>query len=272
MASSNRSEFESRQDDRAIRRRAAVLRYRGYRGITILGHRAFRTLPLKPWNLLHSAILAVVLTLAWVAVSPSVGRLWGAILESWFPVLQLQGAVTVVESVPQVSTPAAVPNAATLITVGILTALVLFISFRLSAALTPMSYLLRAFCFIQATAIFYFAFFPSYFPHNLPGYISTMFGSTMAFISAIPAIMSFTFYIFDLSFGRKLLLTVLAMAHLIVLTPIQYLIHVYIIASWSSLFMPVLYIMFGLLPQIGIFIAFYSWGMSWPSGEKEVPW
>jgi hypothetical protein len=56
------------------------------------------------------------------------------------------------------------------------------------------------------------------------------------------------------------------MAHLAVLTPLQYLTHIYIISRGSSLFMPVLYIMFGLLPQVGVFIAFYSWGMSRDKG------
>jgi hypothetical protein len=34
----------------------------------------------------------------------------------------------------------------------------------------------------------------------------------------------------------------------------------------TVLFMPVLYIVFGLPTDILIILAFYSWGMSWPSG------
>jgi hypothetical protein len=141
----------------------------------------------------------------------------------------------------------------------------------LKASLTPVSYLLRAFCFIQATAVFYFAFFTPYFPHDLPGYISTMLGSSMAFITALPANMSFTFYIFDVTLVRKLQMTFLVMLHLVVLTPLQYLVQVFLIVKLSTLFMPVLYIMFGLLPQIGIFIAF-SWGMSRPGWQDDHPW
>jgi hypothetical protein len=45
-----------------------------------------------------------------------------------------------------------------------------------------------------------------------------------------------------------------------------------VLVKGSVIFMPVLYIVFGILPQIGIFIAFYSWGMSWPDETQERTW
>jgi hypothetical protein len=263
-----------------MRERVAVLRHQGYGGVTIMGHRAFRTLPLRPWTLIHSAVAAFVLTILWLIAAPYVGRFWAATFETWFDLLGLQGTIAVIETqgrffntaMPRVTIAAAPPGTILLIAVGFLTAAGLLMSFLLKAALTPVSYLLRAFCFIQATAVFYFAFFTPYFPHDLPGYISTMLGSSMAFITALPAIMSFTFYIFDVTLVRKLQMTFLVMLHLVILAPLQYLVHVFLIVKLSTLFMPVLYIMFGLLPQIGIFIAFYSWGMSRPGWQDDHPW
>jgi hypothetical protein len=205
-------------------------------------------------------------------VNPFVARFWALFFENWLPRLGLAATVTVLEiqgtyfdsAIPRVDIAAPMPGTSILVFAGVLIAGALIVSFSLPPSLMPLSYLLRAFSFIHATAVFYFAFFSPYFPHDLPGYLSTMLGSTMAFLSAIPAIMSFTFYIFDIVLVRKLLLTVLIIGHLIILAPLQYLVHCYVIVKWSALYMPVLYIMLGLLPQIAIFIAFYSWGMSWP--------
>lgn len=196
--------------------------------------------------------------------------------EKSLAILGIPAVVTTLESpgiyfttvLPRVNISARTPTTRILVVAGVLTAAAMIVSFQLPPSRMPSKYLLRAFAFIQASAIVYFVFFAASFPHDLSGYLSTMLASSLAFVSAIPAIMSFTFYIFDISLARKLLLTVITMVHLVGLIPLQYLVHCYVIAKWSSLYMPVLYIMFGLLPQIGSFIAFYSWGMSWP-GEEE---
>ena len=162
------------------------------------------------------------------------------------------------------------PDDAMLMSLAIVTLGTLYVSLRLPGWLMPLSYFLRVVCFIQSTAILFFAVTPQYFPHTLSTYLSMMLDSTIGFISAIPAIMGFTFYIFDFRLRRKVLLTVLIMAHLVILTPLQYLIHAYVMAKGSLLFMPLLYTMFGLLPQVALFIAFYSWGLSWPGRDEEM--
>ncbi len=273
MASLNHSHGNSAQEPRW----AHPLRHRGYRGKAILPHRAFQKLPLQPWTLISSAATAFVLTLTWLLLRAPVGRLWTAIFQVWLQWLRLPGAVTVAQShgtyfeiaLPRVSTEAPLPDAAVLMSVAVVALGTLYISLRLPGWMVPLSYFLRVMCFIQATALLYFAFFPQYFPHTLPTYVSMMLDSTMAFISAIPALMGLTFCIFDLGLARKVLLTGLMMFHLVVLTPLQYLIHVYVMVKGSLVFMPLLYTMFGLLPQIAIFIAFYSWGLSWPDRNER---
>jgi hypothetical protein len=260
-------------------RQVGELRHRGYRGMTILGHRAFRTLPLQPLNIIVSGALATILTLIWLTLRPSVGRFWTFLFQVWFRWLDLPATVTITPSqdtyfsmpIPQVGLAGAMPTPAVLILVAILTLAVFLACFRLPTWLTPVTYFLRALCFVQVTALLYFWLFPRYFPHDVPHYLSTMLSATIGFISAIPAIMGFTFYIFDFTVARKIILTGLIMAHVIILAPFQYVIHAYVLAKWSLLFMPQLYIVFGLLPQIAIFIAFYSWGMSWSEGSDETP-
>lgn len=53
------------------------------------------------------------------------------------------------------------------------------------------------------------------------------------------------------------------MLHLWILIPMQYVAHAYLIHTFSLLYMPVLFLMFGLMIDVFVFIAFYAWGMSW---------
>ena len=278
MESLNHSHVNSAHDQRWAQQPISMLRHRGYRGKTILRHRAFQKLPLKPWVLISSAATAIVLTVTWLFLRAPVGRLWATIFQVWLEWLGLPGAVTIAQShgtyfetvLPLVSTEAPLPDAATVMGVAVAMLGTFYISLRLPEWLVPLSYFLRVVCFIQATAVVFFAFFPHYFPHTLPTYVSMMLGSTMAFIAAIPAIMGFTFYIFDLGLARKVLLTALIMSHLVVFAPLQYLLHVYVMVKGSLIFMPLLYTIFGLLPQVCCFIAFYSWGLS-SFGHDERP-
>jgi hypothetical protein len=137
------------------------------------------------------------------------------------------------------------------------------VAFFLPKRMLPLGYLLWATAFIQATAVFYFTLFPNRFPHDLPSYISTMMTSGLVLISFVPVLLAFTYYFLEPSIPKKLLLTCLTMAHLSLFVPLQYMLQAYLIHKFSLLFMPVLYILFGLFLDVFILIAFYSWAVSW---------
>ena len=47
--------------------------------------------------------------------------------------------------------------------------------------------------------------------------------------------------------------------------------HVWLIHQGSLLLQPVLFLVFGLLVEILVLVAFYGWGMSWPAqGTPEI--
>src|SRR5262249_29897059 len=110
------------QGSRWMRRRIDLLRYRGYHGIPILGHRAFRTLPLRPWNLVSAAFLAFMLSWLWLTLRPLVGQLWAAIFDVSLRWLGIPAQVGVAEfqntffksAMPQVALSGQAPGAATL--------------------------------------------------------------------------------------------------------------------------------------------------------------
>ncbi len=59
------------------------------------------------------------------------------------------------------------------------------------------------------------------------------------------------------------------MGHLTLFVPLQILLQTVVLQK-SVLFMPVLYIVFGLPVDVLIILAFYSWGMSWSfKSERE---
>jgi hypothetical protein len=82
----------------------------------------------------------------------------------------------------------------------------------------------------------------------------------IALISAVPMLFGLTYYVFKFGLIKKIALTVLTMAHLSLFLPLQILLQA-IVLQKSVLFMPMLYIVFG-LPLVMI-LAFYSWGMNW---------
>jgi hypothetical protein len=58
------------------------------------------------------------------------------------------------------------------------------------------------------------------------------------------------------------------MIHLSLFFPLQVLLQA-IILQKTVLFMPLLYIVFGMPLDVTIIIAFYSWGMSWPAQTES---
>jgi hypothetical protein len=71
-----------------------------------------------------------------------------------------------------------------------------------------------------------------------------------------------TYYIFDFGLLKKAFLTAVTMVHLALFLPLQVLLQALFLQK-TVLFMPVLYIIFGMPVNILIIIAFYSWGMTW---------
>jgi hypothetical protein len=84
-----------------------------------------------------------------------------------------------------------------------------------------------------------------------------------------PIVLGFTYYLFDFSLGRKIGLTAMLMIHLIVLIPMQYVLHAWVMYHASLLFLPLLFFVAGIPLNVLVFIAFYSWGFSWKNNLQE---
>jgi hypothetical protein len=135
-------------------------------------------------------------------------------------------------------------------------------SFLLSGKFIPIKYLLRAILLVPATALLYFVFLPARFPHTPDSYMEGLVTAGITLISVIPLLFGLTYYIFDFGLLKKAFLTAIAMTHLALFLPFQVLFQALFLQK-TVLFMPVLYIIFGMPVNILIIVAFYSWGMTW---------
>lgn len=248
-----------------------ALRHRGWRGGVITPHRAFVRLQLTTRRVVESAVLALIGIGGWIAILPAIGRFWGRILAFWGARLGMKSQVILVPqgwgshihfALPCFDLAAgAASGTAWWITTGV-TVMALALTFVLAEEALPWTYMIRAFCILQGTALGYFAVSAARFPHDLPGYTVSMLIFSCILIGLVPVLYAFTFYLLNFSFAQKVFLTTVTMGHLVLFVPQQYMLHIYLVHA-SVLFMPLLYFVFGPFLDILAFIGFYSWGMSW---------
>ena len=262
-------------------RAAAVreLRRRGVRGGVIPQHRAMAGLAATPMVAVNALAIPLVLAVGLMYVLPTITELWGTLFRLLAAPLGFQGpvlarVVTVGDvyalAIPYVDVAAAWPTGRALTIGAVATVVVLAATFALPPAFTPARYALRALVAVQTVATGYFAFATPPYPYRLPDYLIGFMSTAAAVLVLTPLLLGATFFLFQLALWRKLLLAVLLVAHLAVLFPLQALVHAYLIVHGTLLVMPVLFLVFGLLVESFVFVAFYGWGMSW-TGRTVAP-
>jgi hypothetical protein len=247
-------------------------RFRGYRGGVIVMHRALARFVLEPLELVTAALMVILFTFGWIAALPLVCRFWRAVLESGMRMLPLHAELGLTQhqfgshfgfAIPFPRMPGILPDARTWWTSAAVVVVLFATSFLFSNKFMPVMYLLRAVLFLHVTSLLFFLFLPARFPHTPDSYMEGLTGYAIALIAFVPVLFGLTYYIFNFGIIRKALLTGMTMGHLTLFVPLQILLQAMVLQK-SVLFMPVLYIVFGLPVDVLIILAFYSWGMSWP--------
>jgi hypothetical protein len=251
-------------------------RFRGHRGGVITMHRAMTRFVLEPLDLLTAVLLVLLLSFAWIVSLPWLCRMWGYLLGSGMRILALHATLGLAEHhitryvrfvIPYPRIEGTAPDAWTWWFTAAVVCLLYAASHFFPKKLTPVTYLLRATLFIQVTALLYFLLAAARFPHTPDSYLEGLVSYGIALISTVPALFGLTYYIFNFGLLKKIALTVLTMSHLCLFLPVQTLLQAMVLEK-TVLFMPILYIVFGLPVDILIILAFYSWGMSWPSDHS----
>ena len=262
--------------------RLEAIRIRGVRGGVIQPHRSMVGLPWTAVRLLTTLILTLAGLALLLASLPALGSFWQLLFERARDALQLHlplgdqqwrllGGIEFTLPVLAVMTP--LPDPRTLWIAGIGTAAVLAGSFLLPARFTPLRYFLRLLVVIQTSAIAFFAFASDPFPYRLQDHVFLLFSAGLVVMGLVPLVLGLTLHVFDLSLWKKALLTLMVLAHLAVFIPLQALVHLWLVLHGTAVLMPVLFLVFGLLLDVLVFVAFYGWALSW-RGElerREVP-
>lgn len=234
-------------------------------------HRAFMRQPDRRRILGGAAALTLVLSAAWIAVMPWVGRAWGhalaTLVEGLGParvVMTVYRPLGLMEvGVPSLTLEAAPPGGPLWMATLIVTVLAFAVSFLLPDRMLPFAYAVRALVLVQGSALTFFLLWPEAFPYSLTSYLQGMSVTGLAIATAAIPVLGLTYFVQDVSWLHKLGLTGVVMAHSVVLVPLQYLAHGLLLHEGSLLFMPVLYLFFGVPLHVFSLVALFAWGMSW---------
>ena len=254
-----------------LTQRVESLRRCGHRGGFIPRHRALLSSPRHGTKIVSSVLLAIVFWLGLFATRSGIARLWYEIIEFWRGVFGMPGYTTFMGyelggihfDLPYLHFPAGMPDNILWWLGAVFVALLLVISLVLPQRFLPLSYFLRITAFFQTTAQIFFAFWLEQFPYSGGGYIHGMLIAGLFLIAFIPLVLGLTYYLFDFSLSRKIALTLCMIGHLLIMIPLQYFLHAWLLYHYSLLFMPLLFFIAGLPLNVMVFIALFGWGFSW---------
>ena len=246
---------------------------RGHRGGVIPQHRAIHSLRWPAGRLAVSFVLALALTLALLAAREAVAAAWAAALAGWVQAIELPGAVDaalhggdglVALGVPTIDVPLAAQGDLTPALHAAVAVAVWWLAGWLPDAARPGCYLLRFAVLIHGAAIAFFWLWPASFPHSLSSHVASGLRQVWALMLLTPWIHLCTYCPFPFAAWQGAALSVLTMAWLFVLAPLQYGLHVTLLHHLGPIAMPVLHLLFGVMVSIFGFVALYGWAMSWP--------
>lgn len=201
---------------------------------------------------------------------------WADVFRFWFDRVGIPATVTQTETslawfnvtLPYLSVSVPAPDLLTWIAVLAATVFVAVLALRASDEFLPLRYFVLFAVFVQATALVFFAVAPGQFPYTASSYIDNGLKTAFGFLLLLPWGHALVYYIFDFSWTRKLWLTLLSLAFVVVAVPLQLTLHVYLLSCCSLLLMPLLSFVLGPTLIVLGCIALYGWAMSWDRRDR----
>jgi len=243
-------------------------------------HRAMHRLDFPATRWLTLLLLPALFNALLWTFRDDIGAGWQAFFALWLAWLDLPVTITMetvrlpaslVLRLPVPHVPAAVPDTVIWVTTLVATVGILAASFHLGDQYVPLRYLLRLVVVIQVTALLCFAIFPATFPYTAKSHMRDGLLLTTLLLAITPWLHALTYYVFGFSLLQKIALTGLTLIYFVVLAPVQYLLHAWLLHHFSLMFLPILYLLFGVLLDMLMLIALYAWAMSWPCRESLPP-
>lgn len=229
-------------------------------------HRSMRRLRSGRGSMGLAFCVAAAVTLALWQARPLVTDAWERLVLWWAGALGIPLAVledgTVRRWTYVADAYALLPGQAT----GLLTAIVVMGAFAstwwMSDRFVPLKFAVRTLCVVQASALLFFITVPSLFPYTAGSHLAAMLESGYWLMLALPSLLALGYGLLDLPMLRKLVDPLLLLAYFAVALPHKAVLHVLVLQHFSVLFMPLLYLCFGLVFDVMLFVALYSWLVS----------
>ena len=259
-----------------------ALKHQGHRGGRILLHRSIWNQRLPATRLWGSVLLALTLSGLMLSVRPWVSLMWSAEVGAWLAALQLplptplpppeafDGWVQWQLDLPVLGwrLPAPGPLALLLNVVALVAAW--WGSGRFSDAFRPACYLLRLACLIQGAAVLWFWWMPASFPHTVDEHYRSGLQQMWALLMLSPWLHLATYYLFPVTWWHRLALTGMTWVYLLLLAPLQQSLHLAVLHHLGMVFMPLLYLLLGVMVPIVGLVALYGWAMSWANEHPDL--
>jgi len=254
-----------------------ISRFRRRDKTSMLKHRAMYSLTLGGDQALHIWLLPLLFNVLVILSLDGLIDFWTVTLQFWNDLLNFGATVAMAPLdlgfyelwMPTVVVEGGLPSALVWWSTFLVCAVIFVGTYFIQPnRALPYIYILRALVFLQCTALMFFAFIPASFPHVLENYVDNGLFMGVCLIMLVPWIYALTYYLFDFHILQKILATVLSIVFFVIAVPLQYLLHVNLVAHASLLFMPIIYLAFGVFMDVMAFVAIYSYAMSWRFGRS----
>jgi hypothetical protein len=244
-----------------------------------LPHRALRRHTLRWPVVARDLVLTVALTaLVWWALR-FVSTLWVAQLNFWFLKTGLMGGAEVASPISDgltliptfaVSARTMLPTLETWWITAIGCAVVWIASVLVPKDRLPLIYTLRLLVLVQLTALIFFYLWPDSIPTTVANFLTDIFRQSAGLMMLIPSLFALTLYLFALPLWAKMGATLSALLFMVLFVPLQAACEAWILQAGGILFMPTLFLFFGLLPQVVALMGIYSFFLSLLPGDEEL--
>ncbi len=233
-------------------------------------HRAIRRVAVEPALLVQAIAIPLFFCGILLLAEPLLMAFWRDAIIFWLSrmdiPLQAQHNIATIGSLRfdwiNHADPSTMPDFAMKLISALVTFLVFALTTRMGSKWLPVKYLLRILCAVQTAALIFFTYVPSQFPYSIPDHMRDLVSMGYMLILAIPVLLAIGYYLLHLSIARKIFHTILILIYFIVMMPFKVALHTFLLFHLSLLYMPLMYICFGTIFDVLIFVALYSWMVS----------
>lgn len=211
-------------------------------------------------RLLEWALLSSIPITATLFMKPGLVGFWDSVISFWAARLELPLVASVISTPdPGVWSMQTMPSSLTLTWTWLGLFSLWGMTHFFSDRFHPLKVMLRALCLIQGTACAFFMLAPASFPYTVTQHMRALLDMGYGLMLAVGPMLALGWGILMPSLAAKILAPLGVLAYFAVMLPHKVLLHAWILANGSALFMPVLFLCFGALLDLWVFIALYAW-------------